>query len=52
MDEKRIPIKKETTNDRHVHSSLLAEEEPERRREDAFHHADDGDELPFDVPRD
>ena len=52
MENKQIPIKKETTTDRDLPPSYQVHEDPERPREEAFHNADEGDEVPFDVPRD
>ncbi len=50
MEKTPIPNQKETANDRHPSFDVV--EEPERPREEDFQKADDGDELPFDVPRD
>jgi hypothetical protein len=52
MEDKQIPIKKETTNNRQFQPLLDVEVEPERPREEAFEKMDDRDELPFDLPRD
>ena len=51
MEKKRTPDNKEPADERPSPASFDAEEDTERRRQ-AFDHADDGDELPFDLPRD
>lgn len=52
MDEKQIPIRHETTTDRHLPPSHEVHEDPERAREEVFQKSDEDDEMPFDVPRD
>ena len=52
MEKEHIPLEKETANNRQLLSLFEVEEETEEHRLEVFHKADEGDELPFDVPRD
>lgn len=52
MEKPQIHIKQESASSRQPQSFFDFEEETEEQRQEVFLHADDGDELPFDFPRD
>ncbi len=52
MEKPQIPVKKESTTSPQPQSFHDFEEETEEHRQEVFHKADEGDELPFDLPRD
>ena len=48
MEKPQTPIAQQTER----HDCFDFEEDTEQHREEAFHKSDDGDELPYDFPRD
>ena len=52
MEKNQTPTPREPMSDRHPHPWLDAVREPEPPGEEQVHEADEGEELPFDLPRD